>query len=134
MMFAAEIDKAIETLIAETRDSGGSTVSVTGANLPDSGYMVGGMVDGVMTAAEMLSPEHHDDLVYAITNYISKHFDLLTQRNIFLGGWVDAQEDTLWIDISERFNVKEYALLTAEDRGEIAIWDVAESEEIRVKE
>jgi hypothetical protein len=127
-----QIANAIETLITETRETGGSTVSITGAPLPDSGYMVGGLVDGLMSNMDVLAPEHDHGLREKLALYVSEHYSLLSRDDVFLGGWIDQKEGTVWFDISERFNVREYAEMIGSDRGELAIWDVDKAEEIRV--
>jgi hypothetical protein len=131
-MFATEIEQAIETLRAETYANGGSTVSVIGKPPVTDGYMVGGEVTGLQLDMEFLHPDNANALWRVLSRYINEHFKLLTDGRHFLGAWIDQASGTLWIDVSERFNVREYAILVAEDRKEIAVWDVAKSEEIRL--
>lgn len=129
-MYEQSIETAIKTVLQETRENGGSTVSVIGEKLPEAGYMVGGSVDGFHV--DVFTTDN--DISAMLETYIHRNYALLTRGNVFLGGWLDKETDELWFDVSDKYNVKEYALMIAADRGELAIWDIASSEEIRVKE
>lgn len=132
-VYAETIEQAISTVVRETLESGGSTVSVIGETLPDSGYMVGGEVEGLQMDASLLT-NRPDAVEAALEMYVHRNFKLLTKGNVFLGGWLDKEDDTVWFDVSDKYATEGFALLVARNRGELAIWDIAESKEIRVKE
>jgi hypothetical protein len=134
-MFAMQIDNAVDNLIFETRDKGGSTQSARGDKVPDSGYMVGGVVDSLMFDAMLIrDPGHFATAYQMITRWIGQHFDMATRANIFLGGWIDYEEGIAYIDLSEHFpeDMRVPAIHMAIERDEIAIWDLGKGEEIRV--
>ncbi len=136
-MFAAQIDNAIDTLIFETRDKGGSTVSARGDKVPDTGYMVGGIVDSLIFDAMLIRDASHFRTAYnMIMKWVNANFKEATRMNIFLGGWIDYETGKAYIDLSEHFpeDMRENAISTAKKLDEIAIWDLGKSEEIRVKE
>jgi hypothetical protein len=133
-MYAETIEIAVRNLISETMQDGGWTASLTGKSVPASGYMVGGVTDSLIFGADILNAEHEDVVHDMIIRWINQRFDIGTSENMFIGGWVDSEDGKVYIDLSEKFNVKEYALMIAADRGEIAIWDLANSQEIRVTE
>lgn len=124
---------AIDRLIDVTRDKGGASVSITGKGLPEFGFMVGGIVDSLIMGQDLLEPSHYDLLYKRIHEYVKDNSAFLADDRTFLGGWIDQAEGILYIDISEVFYVKEWAEVVANDRDEIAIWDLAKGEEIRVR-
>jgi hypothetical protein len=106
------------------RSTGGATIDVNGTPGPATGYQVG--VPGYGTTLP-LSTFTLDDVAEWVTN---------TRRHIaaadatYLGAWVD--NDTVYLDVSQRFNDKGVALIVASQRDELAIWDNAAGAEIRV--
>jgi hypothetical protein len=56
----------------------------------------------------------------------------LVKPNHFLGFWIDTKTDQVWLDVSEWHTNEYYALQEARNRGELAIWSVAQAREIRV--
>ena len=105
------------------RSNGGATVDVNGSAGPTSGFMVG--VPGYGTTLPLASFTL-DDVAEWVTN---------TRRRIaaadatYLGAWVDGE--TVYLDVSQRFNDRGVALITASQREELAIWDIAAGAEIR---
>jgi hypothetical protein len=134
-MFAETIDAAIETLMLETREGGGSTVSARGDKIPDTGYMVGGMTDSLIFGADLIMDKGHNSLAYQmIMQWMSHNFSLATRTNTFLGGWIDTETCTMYVDLSEHFpsDMEQNAMAAAKEREEIAIWDLEKGEEIRI--
>lgn len=129
-MFLQETDTAIDTLVAQTLVSGGSTVSVTGQTVPTDGFMVGGYADSLIFDSGVLN---HGNVAYKmVMRYVNQHFKMLVQKDMFLGGWIDTDENLVYIDIAQRFDSRRIAIHTAIEHDEIAIWDLEKAEEIRV--
>jgi hypothetical protein len=134
-MFAAQIDNAIENLLWNTRESGGDTQSVRGDKVPDSGFMVGGFVDSLIFDAMLIrDPGHFREVYGMIMKWVNANFKLATQANIFVGGWIDTETNTAYIDLSEHFpeDMRENAMFAGKQNNEIAIWDLGEGKEIRL--
>jgi hypothetical protein len=132
-MITEYIDDAIERLIDETVEKGGSTVHVTGRPVPKSGFMVGGVVDPlIFQFLDVLNPTDRANLTRVLFEYVSQYNETLSDRHYFLGAWIDQKEGRLYIDVSQHVIVKQYAEELAKERGELAIWDVANSAEIRL--
>lgn len=120
----------IRKLITETVTTGGSSVSVTGESVPDSGYMVGGFVDSLILLSEMM--DHGNLAEQQITRFVEMHRAQFEQPYVFLGGWLDSETDEYYFDLSIAFEDRESALLAAKQNNELAIWDLEKGEEIRV--
>lgn len=94
--------------------------------VPSDGYMVGGM------EAEIVVPSD-EGLVKAATAYMARRYQTMVEGgNAFIGGWVNEDTGMVHIDVSQRMNIRTRAIEAAKARGEIAIWDVANSVEVRV--
>jgi len=121
---------SIRTLIQETQETGGSSVSLIGEPLPESGYMVGGYVDSLIFDSGLLG---HGTVAYdMILRWVSSHAALATKFSVFVGGWIDTDTDLVYIDLSQHFIDKSDALAVARFHDEIAIWDLSSKREIRV--
>lgn len=103
----------------ETVDQGG-TVSMLGQELPTHGYFVGGVVE------ELIFERFVDIDGPEVIRFVD------TNPSEFVGWWVDEETGKIHIDAVEWYERSERALYTARGRGEIAVWDVANSREIRV--
>jgi hypothetical protein len=129
-MHAVAIDNAIETLIRETLATGGSTVSLTGLPVPDSGFMVGGYVDSLIFDRELLA--HGNVAWQMIERFVNQQFAFATRFDIFLGGWIDTQTDLVYIDLSKHWDDEIPAMSEAAENEEIAIWNLEKAEEVCV--
>lgn len=129
-MLATEIDNAVELLIKETRENGGSTVSLIGTPVPETGYMVGGYTDSLIFDSGLLG--HGNAAWQAITKWIDSQFAFATKFSVFLGGWIDTDTDLVYIDLSQHFTDLSDAKAIAHFNNEIAIWDLGEAKEIRI--
>ena len=119
----------IETMYAaclsQVTESGGCSVDNLG-QAPVYGFMV-----GVPEYSQKFAGESWVDRAAAAHRFIAAHV-AEWRRGAYFGIWVDAADATMYLDVSERFYDRETALSAARQRGEIAIWDVANSREIRV--
>ena len=63
-----------------------------------------------------------------------KSIEHARKENLFIGGWLDTEEDIIYYDYSKGFDSLEEALELARSRNEIAIWDTEENKEIRLED
>lgn len=140
-MHAETIDAAITEIIKGTRESyqesngkaGGHTASATGAPVPDSGFMVGGFAKSLIFDASLITDGEHDEVVWRMVfRWVADNYGVATMRSMFLGGWIDVEEGAAYIDMSQHYSDKDAAIEVAQFHEEIAIWDLAAGEEIRV--
>lgn len=111
-----------------TEANGGATVSLaTGAMDPhDAGYYVGGLVPSVTL--------HRDSNVvaYSLTADSFRNTIPVNRDGVYLGTWIDTETDTVYFDASEHFTDRTEAMRVGRLRNELAIWDIANGEEIRL--
>lgn len=98
----------------ERRESG-ATVATRGES-PTNGFMVGGV------APELVMTNGTRDLPSWVARNSGEYF----------GIWRDDATGKYHADISEHYADRETAIEIARQRGEIAIWDLANGTEIRV--
>lgn len=108
----------INTILAN-RDGG--TIALNGSELPTTGYFVGGI-----TSALVYGPQDGPEDVIEFVRYL----DNLGAE--YVGWWTDQETGALWIDGSDHFAQQWFAEGIARDRGEIAIYDIANQAEIRL--
>jgi hypothetical protein len=134
-MFAAQIDNAIENLLWNTRETGGDTQSARGDKVPVTGFMVGGVVDALIFDAMLIrDPGHFREAYNGIVTWISQNFKRATEEGMFIGAWIDRETDVAYVDLSLHYENRAEAIHDAKALGELAIWDLGASEEIRVAE
>lgn len=125
----------IETMIQETVSKGGSTISLTKASVPTNGYMVGGIVDSLIFDANLvLDVAHRYVAARSIEQWLkSQKLELITDAETFLGMWIDSETGHAYVDFSLWYSEEGEAIRDAKLFEEIAIWDLANGEEIRVQ-
>ncbi len=117
-------------IVYETRRDGGGTYKAREGYAPAglrSGYVVGGVLPS-RTAPNRLAEASRALLDFARDKTVDT---LLSMPGLYLGTWVD--DDTVYFDVVQRISSKGEALDLAQRRGELAIWDVARSREVRVQ-
>lgn len=50
----------------------------------------------------------------------------------FFGAWIDEEDGKVYFDVTQHFQTLQAALWVGQLRNEIAVWDIANGEEIRV--
>lgn len=100
--------------------SGGVTIDPRGGE-PCDGYMVGATGRGIVV-------EHHTPARVA-ADWVARTLLTLTPGEC-VGSWRD--DDMLYLDVSTRVDSLSEALALAARTGELAVWDVANSREVRV--
>ena len=118
--------------------NGGSSTNLITGKSPKSGYMVcinperGLAID----VPEGSKSEKIKAVREQVKGFIEKNRDLLFDEgaNKYMGTWVDTENNKLWLDVSTHFTNKQKAIKAANDGGEIAIFDVKNGTEIRLRD
>jgi ParB-like nuclease domain len=105
----------------------GFSVSMASGKAPKSGYMVA-MADHTHTyPASVMDSEN--GLADAIDKMIISEGSTFSGGNAYLGGWV--HDGRLWLEPSENVQDHDQAVRLAGQRNQIAVWDVANGQEIQ---
>lgn len=105
----------------------GGTISMEMGPAPTSGYMVGGVTAELTIEPDDTRADWYDKLSRWVGDVTEKH------HGHYVGFWRDSETGRVHIDVSERVTLRSYAMELAEARNEIAVWDLYNSEEIRVR-
>ena len=109
----------------ENRDAGYSCRP--DGTIPVDGYMVGVPRFGAVIPTSVVTSE---EVLRLIEAYVTKLWGIACRDGLYFGIWKD--EGKIYLDMSERCNSRTFAVGVAQQRGEIAIYDVAGEREIRV--
>jgi len=108
---------------------GGFTFEPRSASSPADGYALSIFKD-YETIIDATSPNPND-----VANFIDKHQDLLKKNNqTHIGGWYDKESRKFFLDVSVVEHNYEKAIKLAQQHNQLAIWDLANSLEIRMEE
>lgn len=105
-------DKLIDMITSSTD----GTIGVQGQELPTRGYYVGGVTASLVNPSTFME--------------VARWVAVAVQRADYLGVWTD-EDGTVYVDASELAYGVNNALALAEERGELAVWDILDSREIR---
>lgn len=114
--------------LKDTITNGGATFNLlTGEYNPKTGYMVATSGHELIIPIEQFNQN-------TVAKYISEKSTMLmggiTNDNYFLGSWVDGEK--VYLDISEKIDDLNKALLIGSNRKQLAIWDNSTMSEIRL--
>lgn len=110
------------------KETGGATYNMNTSELnPKTGYIVS--LIGYEKIVDKI-PQTFNEFQDIVLNYLQKKvWDILANSEmIYLGFWV--HNNKLVIDLSERFETRQGALLTAYERNQQGVWDAAQSKTI----
>ncbi len=97
--------------------------------IPTDGYMVGGEVGNLVLAPEHPMPYKSTDL------FLDHHWSFLSSNEDYYATVRMGNEaDTVYVSIERNVADLYTALALASARGELAVWDVASTEEVRTEE
>lgn len=106
----------------------GGTVAVNGSGAPTTGYMVGGIAPELTVDLDNGSPfTRYNDIVQWVRRAVADN------PNGYIGWWRDDATGFYHLDVSQNISDRSRAMHVAELRNEIAIWDVANNDEIRAR-
>lgn len=95
-------------------------------NKPESGYMVS------ERASERIIESMNCFSLAEAEGWVSQN-DLIPNCGSFYGVWVDSESGKVYLDISVNYDSLDVALQVAKEENQLAIWDVKNQKEIRVK-
>lgn len=104
----------------------GGTVSLTGDELPGTGYFVGGVVSPLIIPNLRFTP----DALFQIDAFIN-HLNSPDVGAAYLGWWTDSETGKLYLDATSHHQARDVAEKISLRRREIAFWDIANEAEIR---
>lgn len=110
-----------EVLADMAKNGEDGTVATDDRSLPTEGYFVGG--DAPSLVFDSIADVDRGEIAYWIG---------VNKPSVFCGVWVDQETGKVYFDTSTLMYYERYAIPLAAQRGEIAIWDIANSREIRV--
>lgn len=115
-------------LLSIARHGDGGTVPLNGLPLPSMGYYVGGSVPSlIMEAADVDSRGQHVATLQSVINFVSR------AGTPYVGVWRDHETNKIYFDAVNWFADGSTAMAVAFARSEIAVWDIANGTELRVR-
>lgn len=105
----------------------GGTVSLTGDDLPVTGYFVGGVVSPLILEPSD-SPAERRAMLDDFIDYLNGP----TVGAAYLGWWTDEETGRVWVDGTSHHADHDVASKIGFRRHEIAIFDIARGRELRL--
>lgn len=105
----------------------GGTVSLTGEELPTTGYFVGGVVAPLILEPSD-PPEQRKGMLDDFIDYLNGP----TVGAAYLGWWTDEETGKVWVDGTSHHQDHDVAAKIGFRRHEIAIFDIARDRELRL--
>jgi hypothetical protein len=112
-----------QNLFAQITRNGGATISLEGSE-PTSGYAV-----AVAPHRCSITPLFCSD-ASTLVSWISNNLEFLSRSDHYVGAWLDSGE--LYLDITVVLDSLSAALALAAEKEQLAIFDLATLEEIRL--
>ena len=127
----ADVDHVYRRQLRYTQRNGGGTFTVNGYRgyTPDSGSMVGGLIDSLVFNPDGLN---ESDIALIFMQYQAR-IPQTVSGSVYFGSWIDPETGLWHLDASEHYDDIVDAVHVARERGELAIWDIDVNDEIRVK-
>lgn len=111
------------------RKHGGITVRPTGF-MPKSGFVVADAFSRKKSHEEVFDEQSFTR--ETILDYCRRKKDVLRNPRAHLGAWFDSESRKWYLDVSYVIENREEAIRLARRSKQIAIWDLANSEEVRL--
>jgi len=115
------INKKVRDLLSNGVEGG--TFSLSGEKTPSTGYMV-----SIRGLEEIITPECILACFQPVANYLFENEDILSKENHFFGFW--SCSGKVYLDVSIKFECINEAHQFGYDNKQLAIWDLANMEEI----
>lgn len=117
---------AANYLLTTTLRDGGATASRSN-HVPTTGYVVGGLVPSLILSAVATKDEiDNEGQVGMSSHQLTQMFlDENLDKTGYVGGWLDSHSKQIYLDVVEFVDELAYAMKLADERDEIAIYDVA---------
>ena len=111
-----------QTFVNDVKSNDGATVSTHGESLPLSGFYVSDD-NGAIVDADTFSASDVD--AFANSRALT-----LSSPGVYLGAWIN--DGKVYLDVTRHFYSREVALSHGALNNQLAIWDIANSEELPV--
>lgn len=111
-----------EQLYSMAKNGEDGTIRVDGGALPTTGYYVGGKAPSFIV--DSLADLDRGELGWWVGNNSATYY----------GVWVDSASSKVYIDAVTHLNTRAVAVTLGRMRDEIAIWDIANTAEIVLRE
>lgn len=108
--------------IADGQDG---TIMLDFSALPSFGFFVGGVGQPLVFGSAQEA--NTSQALRRITEFVG------STEALFVGWWTDSADGKVYVDGSEWYPDVDKAQRAAEERGEIAFWDIASASEIRTE-
>jgi hypothetical protein len=126
-----QYQKFASKVIEAVKQHGGATISQKG-EVPSTGYIVATdkKFGEVVSGKDFYKLENCSKI---LGDYLVKNQKMLGDGQHYLGLWHNTEggADEVHLDVVERIADKETAIKAGQDRDQISIWDLANSEEIQ---
>lgn len=113
---------AAHQVLIQSLVNGGTTISRDN-HLPTTGYVVGGVVPSLHYPMYAIDVE-------IIEGFIGNYIDTTG----YIGAWIDNTDNSMYLDVVEYVDELAYAMKLADERGELAIYDVVNDEVLDVNQ
>lgn len=127
---ATALDPAVaDSIISQTMEQGGLTVSMVDGSTPPSGYMVArteGVKPAIVDASEFYDAEAGPK---ALGSFLKNNREQLTGGD-YLGVWHEVDSGKVYLDVAQNVSDRATAERLGRQRDQISIWDVVEGKEI----
>lgn len=126
-----DVDHVYKRQVRSTIVHGGGTFTVNGylEHVPESGYMVGGLIDSLVFSPKGL---YESEIAQIFMQYQARIPQTISD-SVYFGSWIDTETGLWHLDASEHYDNVDDASITARERGELAIWDIDASDDIRMQ-
>ena len=119
--------KNLEQVIESITKNGGATFN---PNFTDNEGNFKSVNDGYMVSLPNMESKNQD-LKKGLQNLMGNYsLELIENRNLYFGVWLNKLDGFYYFDISENFNSLKFAITTGMKANQIAIYDVAKDKEI----
>jgi HK97 family phage portal protein len=127
---SAKSDRIADMAIKSLEKTKGFSIHPVSESSPTSGYMV-----SVVPESETIVPSGQKVTGQVISKFLDENKSKFADRPaLHIGGWYNAEEDAVYLDLSEPFDDINDAIDSAESTSQLAIWDLNEKKEIRKDE
>jgi len=129
-----ETSLVITTVLTELVLNGGSTRNLQGETT-STGYAVGGQAEPlIFDAVDLIAGSGTDiDKIHTLIGEWIERTPILTVDGTYIGAWLDTMSGKVWLDATRVWPNCTEAKRDARSRKELAIYDLAKGEEIRIE-
>lgn len=117
-----QVEDIATELLTKGAAGGGTIAARVGQQIPGQGYVVG---------QRGISGHLH---YFEVLDWVRRELPAVLSQGHYFGAWVDSETGVTYLDVVRVFSELVPACRDAEQRGELAIWDLGGQREIRAAE